>query len=432
MARIALDWIGPDRAWLMRARESELWLGEQGSLRNADIREVLSRLSQSCLEPLRRELRLPDTANRSEVGHALRWALQTGSHVVLVERRASSLQAGIRLPDRRVPPPAMKPPDPPPPLSSLARRYLRVELGALRYRGNSPVHFPLEAPPCPWAAFVTACAHLDRHPSRAVYVVAHSGTGEARLGRPRLDLLRAFLDDHDEAWVELMAEHGSLRDSQVFLRYLADRRRWPTHPGEVNGIPNPQTAKAVESFQRLYNDLFHDDIEVDGVVGRQTLAALFRVAREDLLTWLRVNGVGIGPLHRLPDSAFIEHPSGTPSRWGVWGSMLDIIIVPTDQPAPSLPGDASGIYAEDVTLVDLPLSAVADPMLGLLIIELVDLDGRPVASSDYELRAGADHRVGRTNARGEILEHDVPDERVVVRLADGRAVIFHDALTEAS
>ena len=399
-------------------------------MRAVEIHEALQHVPVVVPEQLRSALRLSARASHTEAREALRWALQRNQLTVLAERRTPTLQRGVRLPDPRKP---AAPPAPPTPLELPApRRYLRVELGALRYRVGSPVHLPTVAQPCPWAALVAACAHLGQKPARAVHVVAHSHATEAQLGGPRLKLLRAFLDADEATWVALMTAHGSLLDTQVFLQYLAQRRRWPTPITSLTGTPTAETAKAVEAFQSTYNDLFHESIYVDGVVGEQTLGAIGRVAREDFLTWLRVNGAELGPLYRLPDDAFIEQPTGIPSKWGVSGSTLDIVVVPSDQPPPRSTGDASDIYADDVILTDIPISSVVDPMLRLLIVEMLELDGRPIAHQDYELRVGDDHRQGTTKAHGEIIEQDVAGERVEVRLADGRIAIFHDELPRSA
>jgi len=63
---------------------------------------------------------------------------------------------------------------------------------------------------------------------------------------------------------------------------------------------------------------------------------------------------------------------------------------------------------------------------GVLQVRIVDEWGQPLAHRGYTLRVGEDVRVGETDARGMLAEALLPAGVPVLRLHDGRPVLFHD------
>ena len=94
--------------------------------------------------------------------------------------------------------------------------------------------------------------------------------------------VRHLLTDAREAWVDLAAKHGSPADVQRQLRYLARAHDWPTEPTRLDGIVDARVEAAVSQFQAHYNAVFAGSIEVDGVIGVETLGAMYDVQRAEL------------------------------------------------------------------------------------------------------------------------------------------------------
>ncbi len=153
----------------------------------------------------------------------------------------------------------------------------------------------------PLAALVHGLVALLDEPDRWLAIVGHASapgsdaTNQA-ISEARADALRAIVDDDEAGWVAHARERGSLRDVLAYLDYLGRRRGWTCAVEPERGVAEHGTSAseasraAVSAFQADYNGRFAgesgDELRVDGVCGERTLAALFRVLRDEFERWL--------------------------------------------------------------------------------------------------------------------------------------------------
>lgn len=132
-----------------------------------------------------------------------------------------------------------------------------------------------------------ACFQYARsNPDCRMLVVGHTDTsgGDAynlKLSDDRaLNVLHLMRGDK-ASWVDLSLEHHQPKDVQATLKW-ASGLGWPTDPGPLDGILGSKSKEAIKEFQSVYNLLFEEEIDVDGIVGRQTFTAFFDLFERSL------------------------------------------------------------------------------------------------------------------------------------------------------
>ncbi len=324
---------------------------------------------------------------------------------------------------------------PPEPIAPAETRptLLRLELGALGFADECVLLLPRPGSGRwhPWAALTTVARHLHENPGDTLVAVGHRESAEPdEHGRLRAAALVHFVMAERNAWVAIAAKWGRVRDTQEYLAYLRHARGWPLPTVPIHGDADGATAAAVLAFQRAYNVRSEctGAIFEDGVIGEQTLGALFDVARYELRQWLglqRVDldswvwhdtaraaidaGDGFKPYRTMP-ALPVQHR----------GRMLDLVIVPAEEIGKvDLGMGAAGVY--DVAAIEtLPLGGVVAPRTGMCVeIVLRDELGAAIGDAAYEveLPGGAIAR-GHLDARGEARLEDLVEGWCRVRFPD--------------
>lgn len=213
-----------------------------------------------------------------------------------------------------------------------------------------------------------------------------------------------------------------MQDTQVFLDYLHREHGWSTRVEEITDRADSATARTVEEFQRTYNLAFHRQVFEDGVIGRQTLGAIFEVAKTELVHWMEHAEVALHSLRFFAEDrrTLAADASFDGDRW------VELMALPLWAPYDLVREPAgAGIYRV-ARRTALPCDEVDPPAYGVLQVRLIDEWGQPLAHRGYTLRVGADARVGETDARGMLAEAMLPVGVPLLRLDDGRPVLFHD------
>jgi hypothetical protein len=291
------------------------------------------------------------------------------------------------------------------------------------YLTRSVLLLPHADRPHPWAPIMGLLRFLQEHLDHGALLVGHRGASEPEeLADLRARALLAFLRDEQAAWVDIASASGRVQDSQAFLEYLHRVRGWDTHVPAITDTANAATARAVEAFQATYNTAFRADIFVDGVIGEQTLGAIFEVAKAEFVQWAELNHTSLDALRfhssdRPTLAADLEF-GGQP-----WIRLLAIPFAARydRERAPA----GAGIFRV-ARLLPLPAAEIAAPAFNLLQVRLLDEWGRPLARQAYELTAAGETRFGETDERGVLAEPFMPAGAVTLRLGDGAPVVFHD------
>lgn len=312
---------------------------------------------------------------------------------------------------------------------------LRLEIGALDYADRCVLLLPRPGAGQwhPWAALVTVARHLNEHPGDKLIAVGHRDGGEpGEHGRLRAAALVHFLEGEREAWVAIAAKWGRVRDTQEYLAYLRHARGWPLPVVPITDHADDATAAAVRAFQQACNA--HQDgaaeIFEDGVIGEQTLGALFDTARTELRQWLG--------LHRTDCDAFVWHDPSQPAidcAEGLdpyrtlpalavqrRGRLVDLVIVPEHEAGNidlGRPPRGAGVY--DVAEIrTLALGEPTAPRLGMSIeIALRDTSGEPIPEAAFEVQVpGGGFRRGHLDAHGEARIDDLAEGWCRVRFPD--------------
>jgi type VI secretion system secreted protein Hcp len=143
--------------------------------------------------------------------------------------------------------------------------------------------------------------HLQQYPDGFVcHIAGHTDTSGEPGYNMKLSSLRSravyyIIDGSDAcrtAWGEQFKEETkdnvhtrNLDDLQQMLAWVSQQRKWPCHPGAIDGIMGPKTENAVKKFQESYNadPEFPEDIEVDGIAKKETWMAFFDIYQSTLV-----------------------------------------------------------------------------------------------------------------------------------------------------
>ncbi|MFY0531765.1 hypothetical protein [Nannocystis pusilla] len=309
----------------------------------------------------------------------------------------------------------------------------RVEGASLGFALDSSLLVPLADDRSPSFALATALARLQQAPTMRLLIVGHASPEGSAGDNDALALRRAasarhLLLDERDAWVDLAAKHGSPADVQRLLRYFARVHDWPTEPGRIDGTVDAGVEAAVTSFQSTYNAVFDASILVDGVVGVETLGALFDLQRHEL--HLQLTALGLGD---------------EPPRW--WGARGTASLGARVQVHPGIPEsqsaagqrridllllddlltwrDAHGLdrLYDAARLVPVPLSPFVKGRCDI-VLQLVDHYARILADEPYRLITEEEEREGTSDAEGMVVERGLLGKSV--RLECRQAVIVVD------
>jgi len=289
------------------------------------------------------------------------------------------------------------------------------------YLAGSVLLLPRVGPHHPWAPLVAWLRHLQQHLDHGGLLVGHREASEpAEFAGLRARALLHFLRDEQQDWVSLASAHGRVQDTQVYLDYLHRVCGWDTQVPAISDRADAATARAVEAFQRTYNLAFRADIYEDGVIGEQTLGAIFEVAKTELVHWLELGETSLDALRLYTaDGVLAADPAFDGRRW------LQLLALPlSDRYDLAREPAGAGLYPI-ARLLPLPGEA-RGPAYHVLEIRVVDEWGEALPHQAYELTVAHETRFGETDEYGLLAEPFMPPGDVTLRLADGAPVLFHD------
>ena len=237
-----------------------------------------------------------------------------------------------------------------------------------------------------------------------------------------------LLADAREAWVDLAAKHGSPADVQRQLRYLARTHDWPTEPTRIDGVVDAKVEAAVSQFQAHYNSVFAGSIEVDGVIGVETLGALFDVQRAELRLQLAALDLEFAPPRFFGASGVAAvgarvgaHPAIPESGSPGGQRRVDLLLISD----PRSWREQHGVEAlyHVARFHPLPLSPRTQASCDL-VVQVVDHYGRVLPGEPYTVRTDQEVREGTSDDQGMVIEHNLRGAHA--RLECGEAVVVID------
>lgn len=290
---------------------------------------------------------------------------------------------------------------------------LRVDAHSVRFARESSILAPLDATRSHLVALAAAVSSLARNPTQRLLALGHASAdgdpdANAALGRQRARCIQLLLTGDRDGWVELATDHGTPADVQRLLTYLARSHAWPCDPGRTDGVMDDDVATAVAGFQQQYNDIHDAEIDTDGVVGTQTLGALFDTQSYELhehiaalggstdsLAWYDDDGVDSGGADVLAHPAIEESSSADGQR------RVDLLLAPADLGWTR--GDGVALLYRVARFQTIPLPPVAAGRRDL-VVRVVDHYGRPVANEPYVVTTDVERREGTTDDGGILVE----------------------------
>lgn len=299
-------------------------------------------------------------------------------------------------------------------------------------------------------AVVVACLlHAKQNPSQKILVAGHtdrSGTDEYNLGLSRLraENVLALLRGDRERWVATAREKLKVLDIQLLMSWLTRSWGWQCDPGVLDGVNGPRTTAAIRMFQEAYNEHVGGDLTVDGIVGKQSLGAMFDLYMKEiaLLAGFEESElastqsglgfvepgkefVGCGEHHPIDPSTESSDRSASDRRVEILffepGDPLELDCHPSREAC--LP-DACQLYDRRRYGFDpLPLAEV--PRIGWLDLQTVDAFGYRVPNFDLELTLDSGETLPvTTDDAGYWSDRVRANERIEVRTASGEPVRF--------
>jgi hypothetical protein len=288
---------------------------------------------------------------------------------------------------------------------------MRVALGAVGFQQQSVLTVPWASLPHlnPWAAITVLATYMRDHPGATYVAIGHHEVEEpSSHSRVRAEALVCFIEGDRATWVAAAAKWGNLDNVFEWLAYLRSELGWPIP--EIDGGAEAR-ADAVRAFQQSYNARTAAEIHEDGIVGVQTLGAMFDVMREELLAWLELHGadpsmivshdfatpvLACGQAFK-PHRTMPERPTHHRDRF------VDLVVIPAGESI-DLGAQPTGVSIyEAASIGTLPLDGIAAPKSGLVLeIVLRDENDAPVAGTAFEVRTpGGAIRRGTLDDRGE-------------------------------
>jgi hypothetical protein len=324
-----------------------------------------------------------------------------------------------------------------PPIVVVRRPVVHIaEGGALRFRPESAMLVPLDPERPPYLALASACSAFSKGEFARLLIVGHASPDGSTpknevLASQRASCVRHLLTEDRDAWVALASQHGSPADVQHFVSYLASAHGWPTAPGRVDGVMDAAAKAAVERFQHEYTVAFERDIFVDGVVGTQTLGAIFDVQTHELRHQLEVLGVPAESTTHAFDNALAlvvgagdrvqHHPGVIESDTPEGQRRVDLLLL--DEEVAWKDNHGIERLYDAARFAILPIAA-ATQRPGDIVVRLVDHYGQPLPDEPYVLNTEEERREGRSDGTGLLIERGVAGR--FARVQCGSAPIIVD------
>lgn len=310
----------------------------------------------------------------------------------------------------------------------------RIDGEGLTFAPDSSLLIALSDGLSPTPALATALACLGEDAARRLLIVGHASPDGATAANEALTVRRAqcvhhLLADAREAWVDLAAKHGSPADVQRQLRYLAVAHDWPTDPTRVDGVVDAKVEAAVSQFQAHYNAVFAGAIEIDGVIGVETLGALFDVQRAELRLQLAALDLDEPPPPRWFGSSGIAaagarvraHPAIPESASPTGQRRIDLLRI--SDPRTWREQDGVEALYDIARFRSVPISPRTQASCDL-VVQVVDHYGRVLRGEPYTVRTDQEIREGTSDDEGMVIEHNLRGAHV--RLECGEAVVVID------
>jgi hypothetical protein len=296
---------------------------------------------------------------------------------------------------------------------------LRVDAHSVGFARESSILAPLDATRSHLVALAAAVSSLARNRTQRLLAVGHASAdgdpdANAALGRQRARCIQLLLNGDRDGWVELATDHGTPADIQRLLTYLARSHAWPCDPGRTDGVMDDDVATAVARFQQQYSDIYDAEIDTDGVVGTQTLGALFDTQSYELHEHIAALGGSTDSLVWYDDDGIdsagadvLSHPAIEESSSPDGQRRVDLLLAPADLGWAR--GDGVALLYRVARFQTIPLPAVAAGRRDL-VVRVVDHYGRPVANEPYVVTTDVERREGTTDDAGILVERGLAGE----------------------
>lgn len=249
----------------------------------------------------------------------------------------------------------------------------------------------------PWQGLMAALHKIRDEPGAELAIVGHQGATPEEttdgLVAARAEAYLALLQNDEDAWVSIATEFGALKDIVAYLDHLSRLCGWSCAVDLERADHEQDTKRAIQAFQEEFNGRFDENILVDGICGRQTLAAVFQVLQDELERWLEKHGLQRSHLDALRAEALdasgfelANDQLGAPAR-GAPG--VDLLVLERDARAgkeltPEL------LYASSIPLLVL-LPVTAEPagwQFGTVTVVVDQPPGEVRFMESFRLRAG--------------------------------------------
>jgi len=295
----------------------------------------------------------------------------------------------------------------------------RIATDTIRFARDSSMLVPLVASHSHLVALATAIATLTRTADARLLAVGHASAdgnaaSNAALGLQRAQCVRHLMAGDRDRWVALATEHGTPADIQRLLLYLAHTHGWPSDPGRTDGVMSESVADGVRGFQQQYNDIYDATIDVDGVIGEQTLAALFDAQSYELHEHIAALGGSTDALRWYDDTGIasagadvLVHPAIVESSAPDGQRRCDLLVTP---------GDLAWTQSNGVSLLydvarfaTIPMPPVAVGQRDL-VLRLLDHYGRSLGREPYILITDVERREGISDETGLVVERALQGE----------------------